>query len=275
MSLCFFSRKQKMVAFLFAFCACSACDRLSQPDSSYENGDNIKISRSNAFGYERFREFMDRNGGHHNLGPSVSEDAFKVRFYNYMMGKANDDPKQITEQARKISEEYKKKRMYDAASKYDSYQDVLIYGAETIPESWEDTTDLLEEMQLEIQKKRLMKSSNSSNCRKRCNSSSGNSNISNQYHETTISSSRFVNEKNQTITPKIVPNQIIQKENVPPIIVMPPPGIPSYHGEVSIGPDRNPTVNVSSTSQRQTWNKGGKTCSKCPINNDDPNSSYF
>ncbi len=275
MSLCFFSRKQKMIAFLFAFCACSACDRLSQFDSSYENSNSIQTRRSNAFGYERFREFMDLNGGRHNLGPSVSEDAFKVRFYNYMMGKVNDDPKQITEQARKISEEYKKKRMYDAASKYDSYQDVLIYGAETIPESWEDTTDLLEEMQLEMQKKRLIKSSNTSNGRKRCNSSSENSNISNQYNEATTSSSRFANETNQTITPKIVPDQIIQNENVPPIIVMPPPGIPSYHGEVSIGPDRNATVNASSGSKKQNWNKGGKTCSRCQINNDDPNSSYF
>ena len=48
-----------MAALLFAFCACSACDRVSQFNDSYENDNNIKTSRSNAFGYERFREFME------------------------------------------------------------------------------------------------------------------------------------------------------------------------------------------------------------------------
>lgn len=100
-------------------------------------------------GYERFKMFLDEASAPKAIFENP-EQTFKVRFCNYMLGYRNDDPKELAEMAKNISSSYKKRRMYDAASKFDSYRDVLIYGKETIPESWDDTTDLLEEFRRNI-----------------------------------------------------------------------------------------------------------------------------
>lgn len=268
MHMCFFSRKQNAIAYLIPLIICSGCGKLCYLEEVPSGHTAPNVAQSNLFGYGRFQDFMHKNGGRHNLGESISEDAFKIRFYNYMMGKVNDDPKQITEQARKISDAYKKRRMYDAASKYDSYQDVLIYGAETIPESWEDTTDLLEEMQLEMQKKRSKrKALLSKNCR-RCPKDNGDSIGDNSY------SLQTQNNKSNPVYQQDSIMQVQQGNSVAPIIVMPPPGMSSYHGEPVIGPASNAIVNTGNGNISKISNNT-KTCTKCSINADDPGSDYF
>lgn len=89
-----------------------------------------------------------------NSGPSSKVNVFKLRFCNYMLGFRNDDKKELIALAKEISDYYKKIRMYDFARTFDSYRDVLLYGNETIAESWDDTMDLLEAFHAEIERKR-------------------------------------------------------------------------------------------------------------------------
>lgn len=138
----------------------TSCSRVCYLQEIDEFGNEVNSSERRSFdsrdnrerkggGYERFKMFLDGTSTH-NTRFENPEQTFKVRFCNYMLGYRNDDPKELAEIAKNISSSYKRRRMYDAASKFDSYRDVLIYGQETIPESWDDTTDLLEEFRRNV-----------------------------------------------------------------------------------------------------------------------------
>ena len=95
-----------------------------------------------------------KNTATHGLAGAGNVNAFKLRFCNYMLGYRNDDRDQLISMARDISEYYKRMRMYDMARTFDSYRDVLLFGNETISESWDDTMDLLETFQAEIERRK-------------------------------------------------------------------------------------------------------------------------
>lgn len=137
-------------------CGCSKTCYIQEVEpGSIDNNYNSQQGKSHATGYERYQRLLERlhhEGPCKQAGPTSKTNIFKLRFCNYMLGYRNDDKNALIAMAKEISDYYKKIRLYDLARTFDSYRDVLLFGHETIAESWDDTMDLLETFQAEIDK---------------------------------------------------------------------------------------------------------------------------
>lgn len=137
-------------------CGCSKTCYIQEIEPSSINSISYsQKERSNATGYERYQRLLNKlhqNGPCKRVGPESKVNVFKLRFCNFMLGYRNDDKNALIAMAKEISDYYKKMRLYDLARTFDSYRDVLLFGHETITESWDDTMDLLEAFQTELEK---------------------------------------------------------------------------------------------------------------------------
>lgn len=218
-----------LLALFFIMPACSRVCYLQEVDEFgneiNSNIDSIQnqplyVNQRKVSGYERFRNFIgDRNSlQSRNINP---EQVFKVRFCNYMLGYRDDNPKELVEMAKNISSSYKKMRMYDMASKFDSYQDVLIYGKETIPESWDDTTDLLEEFRRNLAIKKHKEA-----CRQKKIERSKMS-----FWEKIFGKSKKKKACEYVSGEPTFDPENSEEESITPTIIMAPPGCYSYRGQ--------------------------------------------
>lgn len=135
-------------------CYLQEVNPLSQ--SPYNQSSAIGM-QNRALGFERYQALLKsiHKNGCFGLNSEHGNKAhsFKLRFCNYMLGYRNDNKNELIAIAKELSDYYKKVRMYDQARTFDSYRDVLLFGHETIAESWDDTMLLLEQFQAEVIKR--------------------------------------------------------------------------------------------------------------------------
>lgn len=139
-------------------CFLQEVNPFTQSPYGAEYGEGGYSGNRKAIGFARYQNLLKRlhHEGHcvEGAAGAGNVNAFKLRFCNYMLGYRNDNRDQLIAMAKEISEYYKKMRMYDMARTFDSYRDVLLFGNETIAESWDDTMDLLESFQAEIERRK-------------------------------------------------------------------------------------------------------------------------
>jgi len=251
-------------AFILAsFCYLSGCTKTChlQEVDPLHGGSMQYVANNRGNGLTRYHNLIKRlhHEGHcavdgHLNGGNVN--AFKLRFCNFMLGYRNDNREELIKMAKDIAENYKKMRMYDMARTFDSYRDVLLFGSETIAESWDDTMDLLEAFQAEIERKKKEEYCRKLKAYKDAQPSFWDKLFGKSKKQTTETKVQYVDQNNCKCT---WDDSVIRKEDmvaIPNVIAEAPGGCsPS-----------NPLLYQRSPQYDACFGTGGQACPTCPAN---------